>query len=606
LDTVLAIVGVLYSIRRSEKNRDRHKHQAELEHVEAEKLREVDQMKSRFFANISHEFRTPLTLILGPIRKWRVETSRRDVSTKEMDNDFEMMERNAQRLLRLINQLLDLSKLEGGAMKLRASRGNIVPFVKGLASSFESSADVRRVAVSIHADRDEIEVCFDKDKMEKILTNLLSNAFKFTPEGGDVRVEIRNPQSAIQNHIEITIADTGIGIPSDELPRVFDRFYQVDSSQTREHEGSGIGLALTKELVELHHGTISVRSEVGKGTEFTVRLPLGREHLKDEEVVEGGERQPTTESLRIPLERDEVRHGKKDETSTDGRAISHPDQIVPPSRIPHESGILDSGTSSLESTPRNDGKPLVLVVEDNADVRAYMREYLVTDYDVQEAHDGAEGIEKAREIIPDLIISDVMMPKKDGYELCKALKLDEKTSHIPIILLTAKAGTENKIEGLETGADDYLTKPFDAKELLVRVKNLIDLRRKLRERFSVGQVLKPGDIAVISIDDAFLQKAMAVVEQRMGDEEFGVEQLRDELGMSRTQLHRKLTALTNQSAGDFIRYMRLQRAKQLLEQDAGNISEIAYQVGFNSVAYFTKCFREQFGVVPSEVRTPKA
>ena len=245
---------------------------------------------------------------------------------------------------------------------------------------------------------------------------------------------------------------------------------------------------------------------------------------------------------------------------------------------------------------------MVLVVEDNADVRAYMREYLVSGYDVQEAHDGAEGIEKAKETIPDLIISDVMMPKKDGYELCKTLKLDEKTSHIPIILLTAKAGTENKIEGLETGADDYLTKPFDAKELLVRVKNLIDLRRKLRERFSVGQVLKPGDIAVTSIDDAFLQKAMAVVEQRMGDEEFGVEQLRNELGMSRTQLHRKLTALTNQSAGDFIRYMRLQRAKDLLQKNAGTVSEIAYQVGFNSVAYFTKCFREQFGAVPSEAR----
>jgi CheY-like chemotaxis protein len=438
-------------------------------------------MKSRFFANISHEFRTPLTLILGPIRKWRVETSRRDVSTKEMDNDFEMMERNAQRLLRLINQLLDLSKLEGGAMKLRASRGNIVPFVKGLASSSESSADMRRVGIAIHADRDEIEVYFDKDKLEKILTNLLSNAFKFTPEGGMVTVRVWkdafSPEEPQTKASFISVKDTGIGIPADELPRVFDRFYQVDSSQTREHEGSGIGLALTKELVELHHGSISVRSEVGKGTEFMVQLPLGREHLKDDEIVEGEEQQPTPESLRIPLERDE--------------AISHPDQIVPPSRIPHESGILDSGTSSLESTPRNDGKPLVLIVEDNADVRAYMREYLVTGYDVQEAHDGAEGIEKAREIIPDLIISDVMMPKKDGYELCKTLKLDEKTSHIPIILLTAKAGTENKIEGLETGADDYLTKPFDAKELLVRVKNLIDLRRKLRERFSVGQVLNP-------------------------------------------------------------------------------------------------------------------
>ncbi len=627
------IVGLFYSIRRSEKHRDGLKHQAELEHARAESLQEVDSLKSRFFANISHEFRTPLTLILGPISKWRELLARmgtiqrhpertlsersepkgesKDVLSREhastpsqlgsvetalsmtrivgeLPTDLGMMERNAQRLLRLINQLLDLSKLEGGAMKLQASRGNIVAFVKGLASSFESSANVRRVTIDIRAERDDVEMYFDRDKMEKILTNLLSNAFKFTPEGGRVEVNVLcrgGSRSAPTEHksVEITIADTGIGIPADELPRVFDRFYQVDSSQTREHEGSGIGLALTKELVELHHGSISVTSEVGKGTEFTVQLPLGRDHLKDEEIIDEEDSQLRVESLR----------------ATDLSAISLAERSE---AIPH----MDQIASARENVPRNDTTPLVLVVEDNADVRAYMREYLVTGYDVQEAHDGAEGIEKAKEIIPDLIISDVMMPKKDGYELCKALKLDEKTSHIPIILLTAKAGIENKIEGLETGADDYLTKPFDAKELLVRVKNLIDLRRKLRDRFSVGQVLKPGDIAVTSVDDAFLQKAMSLVEQRMGDEEFGVEQMRNELGMSRTQLHRKLTALTNQSAGDFIRYMRLQRSKDLLKQNAGTVSEIAYQVGFNSVAYFTKCFREQFGVVPSEVRTPKA
>jgi signal transduction histidine kinase/DNA-binding response OmpR family regulator len=598
----------------------------------------IDEMKSRFFANISHEFRTPLTLILGPIRKWRErfaneqqqrhpERSRRvsgetvtgfdfaQPDVDEMHKDLTMAERNAQRLLRLINQLLDLSKLEGGAMKLQTSRGNIVPFVKGLTSSFESSADMRRVAVSIHADRDEIEVYFDKDKLEKILTNLLSNAFKFTPEGGEVTVAVyRHSDSALAGEesdssairqiasvaalprndgagfVTIAIADTGIGIPAEELPRVFDRFYQVDSSQTREHEGSGIGLALTKELVELHHGSISVKSEVGKRTEFTVTLPLGREHLKDDEIVE----EPPLGVILSPAQAvDRVRDarlpvmnkgGGQEESETKNQML-HP--------------TFSRDQRDHDSVGQ---KSIVLVVEDNADVRAYMREHLVSGYDVQEAHDGEEGIDKAKEIIPDLIISDVMMPKKDGYELCQTLKSDEKTSHIPIILLTAKAGTENKIEGLETGADDYLTKPFDAKELLVRAKNLIDLRRKLRERFSVGQVLKPGDIAVTSIDDAFLKKAMSLVERRMGDEEFGVEQLRDELGMSRTQLHRKLTALTNQSAGDFIRYMRLQRAKDLLTKNGGTVSEIAYQVGFSSVAYFTKCFREQFGTVPSEVR----
>jgi DNA-binding response OmpR family regulator len=246
--------------------------------------------------------------------------------------------------------------------------------------------------------------------------------------------------------------------------------------------------------------------------------------------------------------------------------------------------------------------PLVLIIEDNADVRAYIRSYLVPQYRVLESHDGAEGVEKAKETIPDLVISDVMMPKMDGYEVCRLLKRDEKTSHIPIVLLTARAGSENKIEGLETGADDYLIKPFDAKELLVRVKNLIELRRKLRERFSVGQVLKPGEVEVKSMDDVFLRKVITVVEERMGDEQFSVEDLGKYVGMSRYQLHRKLTALTNMATGDFIRYMRLQRAKELLEKNAATVSEIAYTVGFGSVPYFTKCFREQFGVTPGQMK----
>jgi DNA-binding response OmpR family regulator len=339
----------------------------------------------------------------------------------------------------------------------------------------------------------------------------------------------------------------------------------VDASQTREQEGTGIGLALTKELVELHHGTIGVKSELGRGTEFIVRLPLGRSHLKDDEIIEA----PTANRERTlkPLEVSGLPEPSKAEVET-GDSKSH----------------------------------IILVVEDNADVRAYVREYLVPLYQVLEARDGIEGMEKAKETIPDLIISDVMMPKMDGYELCRILKLDEKTSHIPIILLTAKAGQENKIEGLETGADDYLTKPFDAKELLVRVKNLIALRRKLRERFSLGQVLKPGEIVVTSIDDAFLRKAMGVVEQRLGDESFSVEDLAHEAGMSRSQLHRKLTALTNQSPSDFIRYMRLHRAMELLTKHAGTVSEVAYSVGFSGVSYFTKCFQEQFGALPSEVK----
>ena len=562
---LLLLVGLLYSGYRIRMRQVHLKHEMEIEHVKAEQLAEVDGLKSRFFANISHEFRTPLTLILGPL-----ETIRSKLADEESQHAITMMQRNAQRLLRLINQLLDLSKIDAGGMKLQASRGNIVPFVKGIAQSFQSSAGRRGVALHVEVEKDEIELYFDQDKMEKIVTNLISNAYTFTPEGGSVTVRVTSSSQAPAGSVEIIVADTGIGIPEQEIPRIFDRFYQVDPSQKREQEGTGIGLALTRELVELHQGTIKVKSEVGKGAEFTVSFRLGKEHLRPEEIVE------------VPPAPHASIHGA--------------DTAVPAER---ENAALQPG--GRESQEQSQEQPLVLIVEDNADVRTYIRGYLVPAYRVLEAADGIQGVNVAGESIPDLIISDVMMPKMDGYALCRSLKLDEKTSHIPIILLTAKAGQENKIEGLETGADDYLTKPFEAKELLVRVKNLIDLRRKLREHFSVGQVLKPGEIAVTSIDDAFLKKVMQVVEERLGNEAFSVEDLAGEAGMSRSQLHRKLTSLTGQSPSDFIRYMRLHRAMELLRKNAGTVSEIAYTVGFSGVSYFTKSFKEQFGTLPSEV-----
>jgi signal transduction histidine kinase/ligand-binding sensor domain-containing protein/DNA-binding NarL/FixJ family response regulator len=591
---VVVAGGALLSIRGYQVKRIRAKHHLEMTQLEAKTLRDVDQMKSRFFANISHEFRTPLTLILGPLEKWRTKSP-----DGELQQDLGMMERNAQRLLRLINQLLDLSKLEAGGMKLQAAPGNIVPFTRGIAQSFQSSGGRRNLTLEVESSENEIEMYFDHDKMEKIFTNLLSNAFKFTPEGGTVTVHISHPRpndhtrtssssvarpsrpynahtgtvgrgratSHISHHLSISVADTGIGIPPGELPHIFDRFYQVDSSQVREHEGTGIGLALTKELVELHRGEIHVTSEVGKGTEVILRFPLGKEHLEPGEIVESPVEASRPYGVRV-----------------------HSPVTEPMAATP---GVTQESSSEL---------PLVLIVEDNADVRGYINEYLRSGYRVIEARNGLEGVAEAREQIPDLIISDVMMPKMDGYELCRVLKLDERTSHIPIVLLTAKAGTESKIEGLETGADDYLVKPFDAKELLVRVRNLIELRRKLRERFSASQVLKPGEIAVTSMDDTFLQKVMAVVESHIGDENFSVEHLGKEVGMSRSQVHRKLTALTGQAPSEFIRYMRLHRAKDLLTKKAGTVSEIAYMVGFSGVSYFTKCFQEQFGALPSEVK----
>ncbi len=542
--------------------------QLQIEHLEAEKMRDVNRMKSRFFANISHEFRTPLTLVLGPIHKWR-EKAHEEGEKK----DLGVAERNARRVLRLINQLLDLSRLEAGGMRLRASRMNIVPLVKGIAYSFATVDGRGGVGLTVDVEEKEIEVYCDGEVLERILNNLLSNAFKFTPKGGSVTCTLKRKN--VSSHegtievAEINVSDTGVGIPREQLDRVFDRFYQVDASQTRAHEGSGIGLALVKELVELHHGTIHVQSKVGKGSIFSIQMRLGRNHLTDDEIVE------VPEGVEMAVRESEAGVGcEAAEEPMEGRG----------------------------SEGEKSGKPIVLVVEDHADVRAYIKGHLVPAYQVREARDGAEGIEKAQEIIPDLVISDVMMPKKDGFEVCRILKCDVRTSHIPIVLLTAKAASEDKIEGLEIGADDYLIKPFEPKELLARVKNLIDQRQKLRERFAASAPLRPGEVAVTSMDDAFLNKVIVAVELHMGDEHLSIEGLGAEVGMSRVQLHRKLVALTNLSPGEFIRYFRLHRAMELLQKDTGTVSEIAYAVGFNDPSYFSKCFHKQFGKAPSEVR----
>jgi signal transduction histidine kinase/ligand-binding sensor domain-containing protein/CheY-like chemotaxis protein/AraC-like DNA-binding protein len=563
---VCLLVGLLTGAYRLRVRENRLKQHAEMEHFRSEHLAEVDRLKSRFFANISHEFRTPLTLILGPLRTWREKAH-----DEKLAKDLRMAERNAQRLLKLVNQLLDLAKLEAGGMKLQAAPANIVPVVRGLAQSFESSAGMRDITLTVDAEEEEIEVFFDREKLEKILTNLLSNAFKFTSDGGSVvctvkRGSIRSPAEERETVI-VSVSDTGIGIPADEIDRIFDRFHQVDASYTRKYEGSGIGLALTKELVDLHHGTIQAESVVGKGSTFTVLLPLGRTHLHDDEIAEG------------PVE-----HGIPGRTGE--FSVDH---------VVEEEGET--------TTPHGDGaQPIVLIIEDNADVRAYIREYLASSYEVREARDGEEGINRAQETIPDLIISDVMMPKQDGYAVCRTLKTDERTCHIPVILLTAKAGSESKIEGLETGADDYLVKPFEPKELLARVKNLIELRKTLRQRFSMGTALRPGEVAVSSLDDVFLKKVIGTVERNIGDENFGVEDLAREACLGRVQLYRKLRALTSLSPAEFIRYIRLHRAMDLLKKNAGTVAEVAYSVGYGNSSHFAARFREIFGITPGDVR----
>ena len=577
----LVFAGSLYGGWRYLQRLERKKNEQKVRQMKAEQLLEMDRLKSRFFANISHEFRTPLTLILSPLEKLLAEQS----ENGRRRSLYETMQRNARRLLFLVNQLLDLSKLEARKMNLEAHPGDIIDFMRRITSSFASLAEERNINFQVHSPAGTLWTCFDADKLEKVLNNLLSNAFKFTPEGGEITISLRLKSSSKNSRLpsdkayiqtEFSVRDSGAGIPQDQLDRVFDRFYQVDNSLTREQEGSGIGLSLTRELVEVHQGTINVSSEVGKGTQFTVSLPLELVHPKQLDVA----------SKLVDEQHD-----------TSGRVHAIP-------------SIADAVTSSsnsdeLEVEVDGDGStPLVLIVEDNDDLRRFLRQCLSEDTNflcrVIEAANGQQGYDLALAQIPDLIISDVMMPKMDGMELCRILKSDKRTDHIPIILLTARASAESKIEGLETGADDYLTKPFEAYELLVRIRNLIEGRKKLRERFSRGITLQPASIPMTSMDEKLLQHVMKIMEEHMGDSSFGVEAFGREAGMSRTQLHRKLKALTDQSPGDFIRMMRLKRAAELLNNQVGSIAEVAFMVGFNDPSYFTKCFQKQFGRTPSE------
>lgn len=555
---LLFLTGLLLA-RRETVRRERIKAGLLLKQVEADKLREVDTLKSRFFSNVSHEFRTPLALIQGTVQK---------LAGKEQPGDkrlpaYGLIHRSSERLLQLVNQLLDLSRLEAGKLTLQPEPGEVTSFLTLLASSFASLFENKGIRYRYQLPPEPLWVMFEKDKLEKILSNLLSNACKFTSEGGEVvlAVEVERPHPA-QAVLHISVRDTGVGIPAELVERVFERFFQADPSATRTHEGAGIGLALTKELVELHGGTISVESSQGQGSTFRIALPL--------EVAE----EPETSWQEEPDEEQRL--------------------------LLEQQTAFSESVEEKEQQPARKDQPVVLVVEDNPDLRHFVRDCLPAEYAVYEAGDGNAGWEKALEVLPDLIISDVMMPGLDGVSLCQRLKTDERTSHIAVILLTAKADGKSKLAGLETGADDYLTKPFRLEELLLRVHNLLESRERLRQRYSRSLTLQPSEVTVISVDEKFLQKVMAVVEEHLPDPAFDLDVFCREVGMSRVHLHRKLKALTNQSPGELIRTFRLTRAARLLEQQHGNISDVAYAVGFNSLTYFTKCFREHFGQTPSE------
>lgn len=519
---------------------------------EAEQLEQLSKTKNRLFTNISHELLTPLTLLVNPLRNLKSEINNENNVTIPA-HQLNLMTRNGERLDRLIRQIMDLSKLDEGQLQLQAKEQDLAAFASNIVDSFIPMARGQNVELKFFSTETPLNLFFDSAKMENILINLISNALKFSKENGSVTVLL----SEKNKQAEIQIQDTGIGIEASRLPFIFDRFYQIDDSDIREKEGMGIGLAIVKEMTNLHQGQINVTSSPNEGTCFVLNFPLGSAHLSSSEI--NHELQYKPRKVQLLGER----------------------KMNPP-------------------TQKNENLPLILVVEDNRDLLTYLCEQLETKYKVLPASNANKGLELAFEHIPDLILSDVMMPKMDGFEFCQQLKSDERTSHIPIVLLTAKADRDQVLIGLEKGADDYMTKPFDQDVLFTKINNLIEQRRKLRLLFAEKITVQPSEVKVQSIDDKFLLRLLEVIEIHLGNPDFGINELSREIGMSRSQLYRKLKALTNESPTVFLRTVRLERAHQLLLSSAGNATEIAYQVGFSNPNYFFKCFKDQFGKTPKE------
>lgn len=549
---------ILFLLYRLYQNKQRDNHLLEASNVEikeqAEKLRELDLIKSRFFTNISHEFRTPLTLIKGPVDSLK----QKEYIKQEDNNLLTTISQNTNRLLSLINQILELSELRSRKRKLQLSPVNINRFVNRIVSSFESLAEVRQIQLEHESNIQDKFILIEDQSIEKVIINLLSNAFKFTKDKGAIKVN-----ASIKNDfLKIVVTDTGIGIEKDELDKIFEMFYYTESDQSA---SSGIGLALINELVKNHMGTIKVDSQKGMGTTFTISIPVSENYYQLHEVpYEIKDATPLASPLLV--QEQETRQSQKNQEE-----------------LPH-----------LE-------KESILLIEDNHEIRSFMKSILQDQFIIYEAENGLLGIEQAVSHTPDLIISDVMMPELNGFDTAKRLKEDERTSHIPIVLLTAKGDKESKLEGLSIKIDDYLIKPFDNDELLVRINNLIQNRKLLQEKFGKNLLNDPEKIDIPSLDQQFINKVRAVIEERLDDADLSVDELAKIVGVSRSQLHRKIVALSGKSTSVFIRNIRLRKAYLLLENQVANISEISDQVGFSSPSYFNKCFKELYGVTPKQV-----
>jgi len=563
----LLLIATLLLYRRFTIIKANRKHQSELDDLENKKNEELQRLKLEFFTNISHEFRTPLTLIKGPIEY--LQKNSRDLTQRQLQEQYGLMQKNASYLMRLVNQLLDFRKITQGKMQLVVRKSNIASFVKEVAEPFQFLSHKQLIDFQVNTSNENILAWIDHDALEKIINNLLSNAFKFTPEHGNINIDISEEKDNKINMIVIKVSDSGNGIPKDRIQNIFERFYIEEDKDKRNPQGAGIGLAFTKNLVELHRGTINVESKENEGTQFTVKLPINKfAYLNHPEIV------------------------CKEESDSDFLMRSSEKESF---SIDINDELLDDDIKKSRSK-----LPILLIVDDNKDIRDFINQVLSKDYEIHEAENGEKGYNVARKVIPNIVITDLMMPIMDGLELCEKLKTTKTTSHIPVVMLTAKISQESELEGLKNGADDYIRKPFDTELLKVKLNNIITGRDVLRKRFNREINLKPKEVTVTSTDERFLQQAIEIVEKHMMNTDFSVEMLVKEMGHSRSNLYLKFKEITGLSSSEFIRNIRLKRAVQLFEQSDLSVKEIMYMTGFNTASYFAKCFKKQFGVIPSE------
>ncbi|MDR1556390.1 MAG: response regulator [Tannerellaceae bacterium] len=550
---VLLSLGIIYAVFRFTIIRIREKNELHIERIKVKQQEELNQVRTNFFTNISHEFRTPLTLIIGPLKRLISEDG-----SEERKKTGLLILRNAERLQHLINQILDLNKIEEGKMRLHVQELELVSFVSNCVNIFTELMRQKQISLTYVWNPDKIEAWYDPDMLDKCLNNLLYNAFKFTPHGGKIHVEVRKNEDG---KILLTISDTGIGMNQETLTHLFDRFFQGDTHQN--YTGTGIGMHLTKTIIELHKGSISVQSEEGRGSAFFLTILPGKAHFKAEELRK-----------------------KEEQSSSSTEEEAYMKELRElTSRPPEREGDTEPAR--------------LLLIEDNYDMRFYIRQELSASYLIEEAVDGKTGLDKARRLMPDLIITDIMMPEMSGTELCRILKSDPETCHIPIIILTAQDDMNHRLEGVESGADSFITKPFSTKYLQVRIEKLIEIRRRMKERFSKSIYMDAQEVTLTSMDERLLQKVIDYVRANIENPELSVEQMSRELGMSRTHLHRKLKALTGKSPVEFIKMIRMKQAAYLLTTGKLSVSEVGYKVGYNTPSYFSSSFNAYFGMSPT-------